>query len=78
MTSEAYDAERARSMAVGLLREAGAYVSEHAEDFLPRAGSDEVTMSDGLDVTIHVRFVDELPTITVRREAILLPEEGWK
>lgn len=58
-------------MAVEMVANAGAYIATHAEDFVARAGSDEVVLADGFDLTVHVRTVDELPTITVTREVIL-------
>lgn len=60
-------------MAVGIVSDAGAYIATHADDFVARAGSDEVTLADGLDITVHVRTVDEPPTITVTREVALPP-----
>lgn len=69
--SKTYDAKHAREMAVEIVANAGTYIATHAEDFVARAGSDEVTLADGFDLTVHVRFVDELPTITVTREVIL-------
>lgn len=71
--SKTYDAKHAREMAVEIVSDAGAYIATHAEDFVARAGSDEVTLADGLDITVHVRTVDELPTITVTREVVLPP-----
>lgn len=53
------------------IRRAGLYIARHAEDFLPAAGSDEETAFDGLDVTAHFGGVDEVPTVTVRREAFV-------
>ncbi|MCI6547576.1 MAG: hypothetical protein MR415_02890 [Coriobacteriaceae bacterium] len=69
--SETYDAEHAREMAVETVADAGAYIATHAEDFVARAGSDEAVLADGFDLTVHVRTVGELPTITVTREVIL-------
>lgn len=71
--SKTYDAKHARMRAVEIVSDAGAYIATHAEDFVARAGSDEVTLADGLDITVHVRTVDELPTITVTREVALPP-----
>lgn len=67
------DTKDARMRAVEIVSDAGAYIATHAEDFVARAGSDEVTLVDGFDLTVHVRTVDELPTITVTREVALLP-----
>ena len=69
--SKTYDARHAREMAVEIVSDAGAYIATHAEDFVARAGSDEAVLADGFDLTVHVRTVDELPTITVTREVIL-------
>jgi hypothetical protein len=69
------DTDRSRVAAVLNLRLAGKYIYSHAEDFVSRAGSDEMVLEDGFDLTVHVRIVDELPTITVRRE-VVLPHDG--
>ena len=66
----------ARDAAVRTLRLAGEYIASHAEDFVARAGSDEMVLEDGFDLTVHVRTVDELPTITVRREVALM--DDWR
>lgn len=71
-----YDAEGARRKAVEVLSDAGVYIATHAEDFVARAGSGESVLADGLDVTVHVRTVDELPTITVRREVFIPKDSG--
>ena len=68
--------DRDRAAAVLILRLAGKYISSHAEDFVSRAGSDEMVLADGFDLTVHVRTVDELPTITARRE-VILPDD-WR
>lgn len=62
--------------AVEIASDAGAYIATHAGDFVARAGSDEVTLADGFDITVHVRTVNELPTITVRREFLILDDAG--
>jgi len=67
------DTRDARMRAVEIVSDAGVYIATHAEDFVARAGSDEVTLADGFDLTVHVRTVDELPTITITREMALLP-----
>ncbi|MDD6565967.1 MAG: hypothetical protein PUF11_04160 [Parafannyhessea umbonata] len=67
------DIKDARMRAVEIVSDAGAYIATHAEDFVARAGLDEVTLADGLDITVHVRTVGELPTITVTREVVLPP-----
>ena len=67
------DTKDARMRAVEIVSDAGAYIATHAEDFVARAGSDEVTLADGFDLTLHVRTIDELPTITVTREVVLPP-----
>lgn len=61
---------------VRVIRAAGRYVERHATDFVGCYGSDEVMVADGLDITIHVRVVDDAPTITVRREMFVLTDEG--
>lgn len=70
------DTRDARMRAVEIVSDAGAYIATHAEDFVARAGSDEVTLADGFDITVHVRTVNELPTITVRREFLILDDAG--
>ena len=70
------DTKDARMRAVEIVSDAGAYIATHAEDFVARAGSDEVTLADGLGITVHVRTVDELPTITIRREVFILDDAG--
>ena len=70
------DTRDARMRAVEIVSDAGAYIATHAEDFVARAGSDEVTLADGFDITVHVRTVNELPTITVRRELLILDDAG--
>jgi len=67
------DARDARMRAVEIVSDAGTYIATHAEDFVARAGSDEAVLADGLDITVHVRTVGELPTITVTREVVLPP-----
>lgn len=69
--SKTYDAKHAREMAVEIVANAGAYIATHAEDFVARDDSDEVVLADGFDLTVHVRSVNKLPTITVTREVIL-------
>ena len=59
---------------VRIIRAAGRYIERHATDFVGCYGSDEVTVADGLDITI--RITDELPTITVRREMLVLNDAG--
>lgn len=65
-----------RDAAVSIIRDAARYVADHAEDLVARADSDEVTTSDGIDVTIHVKTVDEAPTIEIRREMFVLRQIG--
>jgi hypothetical protein len=65
------DTKDARMRAVEIVSDAGTYIATHAEDFVARAGSDEAVLADGFDLTVHVRTVGELPTITVRREVFL-------
>lgn len=60
-----------RRMFVGQLKAMGEYVIDHAEDFVARADSDETMLADGLDVTLHIRCVDQVPTIEVRREVFV-------
>ena len=69
--SKTYDARHAREMAVEIVSDAGTYIATHAEDFVARADSDEAVLADGFDLTVHIRTVGELPTITVTREVIL-------
>ena len=57
---------------VETIREAARYVERHATDFVGCYGSDEVTVTDGIDITIHVRVVDAATTITVMREMFVL------
>ena len=62
--------------AVEIVSDAGAYIATHAGDFVARAGSDEMVLEDGFDLTVHVRIVGELPTITVSREILILDDAG--
>lgn len=67
-----YIGEKAyRRTVVGQLRAMGEYVTDHAEDFVAQADSDEAVLADGLDVTLHIRCIDKLPTIEVRREVFV-------
>lgn len=62
------DERTARKKMIGIIEAAGRYVAGHAGDFVARDDSDEATAADGLDITIHVSYVDSIPTISVRRE----------
>lgn len=70
------DADDVRGKAVDIIRDSGRYIAEHAEDFVSRAGSDEIMIADGLDLIIHVKTVNDAPTIEVRRDMFVIADRG--